>query len=553
MRKFKIISAILITSILCGCFSVSASQFSLNCSYDVKEQSLTFSGNSGSFDGEAVLLSVFKSGEEPAASLINSGDMVVKSLHTGADGFFETVITLPNGIESGAYDINVASESGTALKEFYHANKTKAISAIELINGAETKAAFISAVDNNFEAFGFDEEIYSIYGSYANEILYSLKPENGYTYYDFYNYFLCAVAAHKIVNGTGEFADIIKEYSVYANIDYANDFDAYPDKVKTYLYKLMKKADYSSNSFETIFEENMVISRINVSERYTDITSVIENECAVTGISLTKYNKLSSAKKESVIKAVFNGAPYQSVSSIKELFDKKVAAASTEITEFPGGFGDSGGSTSGGSSSGGASFGGLGSVPVPVVNEKPKNEAFSDINGHWATDAINTLVGKGVLAGFEDGTFRPEENVTRAQFVKMIVTAFNINSTANDIKFSDVSADMWHSQYVIAAASNNLIFGNDGNFRPDEQITREDAAVILHRLLSLKGSPTFGTYWFDDENEISSYSRDAVLGLSGAGIITGYQGKFMPGANTKRAEAATLINKVLIYLEGGTI
>lgn len=548
MKVYRVL-AMLLAAITVFCNVSAAAGFSADVSYSAEKQLITVEGVCGDKSGIAVLITVIKKGEIATAEKINSGEVIVKSVHTDKDGNYAVEITMPENFSSDTYKIHAGGSGGNTEKQFIHANKNEADDAIEIINSATDKNDFFNKVNDNISAFGMDAEEYSTYSDFVNGILYSLKPAGGYTFFLFYDYLQCGVAAYKIKNETDTLENIILQYDTNAGIDYVSEFSAYNEKVRTYLGTLLKKADYESKPFDKIYRENLVLSRINTADRYIDITPVISDECDTTDISLTKYNKLSSTKKEKVIKAVFGKVPFKSISDFKKEFDRQVTAAGINIESQGGGMGSS--SEDSGSSS--PAVGGSGSIPVPQVTEKSDSAIFTDMKGHWSNDAVLRLVEENVITGFEDKTFRPEEYVTRAQFVKMIVSAFGVNAGENKITFSDVNSSMWHYDYITKAANSGLVLGDNGLFRPEEKITREDAAVILYRLLEMKNSVPFGTYWFNDESSISSYSRDAVLALSGAGIINGYNGNFMPKNNTKRCEAATLIYKVKIYLEGGAV
>ncbi len=141
------------------------------------------------------------------------------------------------------------------------------------------------------------------------------------------------------------------------------------------------------------------------------------------------------------------------------------------------------------------------------------------------------------MSGMGDGTFAPSENVTRAQFVKMIVEAFDFTGTGT-ASFSDVSAEDWFSEYVLIAANNGIVSGYGENFGPNDSIICQDAALIVSRVLSmkeieLKFSPT-------DESEASEYARAAIGLLKANGIITDEMG-FSAFEKATRAQSAFLI------------
>ena len=189
-----------------------------------------------------------------------------------------------------------------------------------------------------------------------------------------------------------------------------------------------------------------------------------------------------------------------------------------------------------------------------TINDKPDETTFSDVSGHWAESYIAAAVKAGYVSGFKDGTFRPDDNVTRAQFVKMIVAAFGFTGTG-DTTFAD-SKSHWALSQIEIAANNNLVTGvtqsNGVNFLPDNNISREQVAAILYRVAEKLGitlPKTSDATSFGDQGEISSYAAAAVAAMQKAGIIGGSEsnGKivFLPQGNATRAQAIKMIQGLL--------
>ncbi len=109
--------------------------------------------------------------------------------------------------------------------------------------------------------------------------------------------------------------------------------------------------------------------------------------------------------------------------------------------------------------------------------------SFSDVSsGAWYAEAVMTLASDGIINGYTNGTFRPNDPVNRAEFVKMLVVLTGV--TGSEISFSDVSATYWARDYIAAAAANAWVNGySDGTFRPKNYITRAEAVVLMNRVL----------------------------------------------------------------------
>jgi hypothetical protein len=172
-----------------------------------------------------------------------------------------------------------------------------------------------------------------------------------------------------------------------------------------------------------------------------------------------------------------------------------------------------------------------------------RRHPFADVNeGDWADDPIQYLVDQNVMTGYADGTFRPNENVTRAQFAKMLVVAMGWPiQTPSTPTFSDVPASDWAYGYVETAAAHGVISGyGDGTFRPSASITRAQLAKMIFTARAwVMQSPTF-TGFSDVSN--GDWYYNYVQGLSSAEAISGYTDhSFRPNAPATRAQVAKIL------------
>lgn len=209
--------------------------------------------------------------------------------------------------------------------------------------------------------------------------------------------------------------------------------------------------------------------------------------------------------------------------------------------------------------SGGGGGGGGGYVAAPrqsvaeaVVPSKVLG--FNDIpDSHWAKEAVYSLYGRGIINGTSENTFEPDRAITRAEFVKLIATAFNIPKTDGK-KFDDVQSGSWYYEAVCAAADAGIVNGMSANtFAPNAEIKRQDMAVILKNLAEFKGITIEAVKeetLFNDADEISDYAKESVMLLTSGNIISGNsENLFKPKSNATRAEAARLIYVILQLTE----
>jgi len=169
----------------------------------------------------------------------------------------------------------------------------------------------------------------------------------------------------------------------------------------------------------------------------------------------------------------------------------------------------------------------------------------ADITGHWAADDINQWIAEGIVEGNPDGSFKPDDPVTRAQFAAFINRIFNFQEKS-DTKFKDVTGGEWYAQDISKAAAAGFIEGyGDTGIQPEKPVSRQEAAVMLARVFELKARNTNASYKFSDADQIAGWSRDAVSAMLENGYVSGREdNKFAPGDSITRAEAVKMIGNV---------
>jgi HSP20 family molecular chaperone IbpA len=183
-----------------------------------------------------------------------------------------------------------------------------------------------------------------------------------------------------------------------------------------------------------------------------------------------------------------------------------------------------------------------------------QNIVFVDVSNHWANDAIYDMAKKGIISGYSDSSFKPENSITREEFAKLIATTFSLNLGYKDAPtFSDVQTDRWSYSYI--EATKEYLTGyyppkGQAFFSPDTKATREDVAVALVKILGYTASDLAdsGTLRrsFADVEDISFNLRDYVALAAENRLISGYEDRtFRPQNPITRAEVATLLYKVI--------
>lgn len=192
-------------------------------------------------------------------------------------------------------------------------------------------------------------------------------------------------------------------------------------------------------------------------------------------------------------------------------------------------------------------------TPTPEATPTPdETAAFADVQSEtwdWARESIAYLAEQGVINGDENKMFRPDEAVTREEFIKMAVCAFAIEMTDTESSFADVAASQWYAPYIAAAQAGGITQGEGETFGVGRDITRQDMAVMIVRAAALKNETSAETADFEDNAEIADYAREAVAALTDIGAVSGYEdGTFRPQHRATRAETAKILYTVLQQL-----
>lgn len=184
--------------------------------------------------------------------------------------------------------------------------------------------------------------------------------------------------------------------------------------------------------------------------------------------------------------------------------------------------------------------------------EIPENKTvyFSDVQAeHWAYDYVAELYKKGIISRAE--SYRPSDSITRAELLKMIICASETDIVEGENgDFSDVSALDWYAPYIAAAKNIGIVNGRkDNTFAPNENISRQDAAVICYNVALAKNYILDNKegVTFSDTAQISDYAKKAVEALSKSAVINGNNGAFSPINQLTRAEAAAIISRLISY------
>lgn len=178
---------------------------------------------------------------------------------------------------------------------------------------------------------------------------------------------------------------------------------------------------------------------------------------------------------------------------------------------------------------------------------------FNDLDQvGWAKSSIDRLAARSILSGVGAERFAPERPVTRAEFVKMLVSGLDLAAPQSALELNDVAADAWYAREAAVAAKLGIVKGYaNGKFDGSKPISREEMFVMTSRALQAAGTEIVRTRSFDklkDLDRLSGYAAGDVVSMGEAGLIEGSGGQLRPQAQASRAEAAVLLNRILLYV-----
>lgn len=322
-------------------------------------------------------------------------------------------------------------------------------------------------------------------------------------------------------------------------------------------YVSANKPYKDGEALEQAYAEANILYRLGKA-RVDEVESLLKKYADVLGIKdsdeYKKYAALSNTYKTNVnFVDKVNGTPISSTENLLTLLKNSIVTTSG---------GTSGGSSGSGSSggSGGNSASVVGTMlPNTTTEQKienneeqnPSSTEFADMkDAEWASEAVGALSARGVVAGDENGNFRPNDMITREEFVKMLVSATGKYQKGFKCDFTDVPKDAWYYDYVASAYNDGIASGvSESEFGVGNKLTRQDMAVLCQRAVTdaEKTAPVRDDCKFADADEISEYARYAVSKLYMAGAINGMgDNMFKPKETATRAQCAVLVYNLFI-------
>lgn len=503
-----------------------------------------------------------------AGGELTSAAQAFETAHTDEDGGFTLVLAMPE--TSGSYEIVLGGLNVTAgkrLEGISYFKPSDVADALAQVNAAQTAEKLGALLRGENAAGQRYAQLLRIEYPPVLRVLegdeditdfceYVLKKRNdGFATVDALAGVLAEAADLNMIAAAdkidGDITAVIERYVSETDIFeklYNNSEIALDDVVKNKaLSVLVGRRFADTDELCDAFCEAVVVKAVT-GVLYGKVEQIMSIGKAVLGFDIgehSDYNKLSESQKAAVMKK-FAGEELADAEAVSELLERAIKEVKSAVSEKPSGGGG----------------GGSSSVVIKVTEEEIKAPApepidevnysgFTDMQGFdWALESVNSLVRGGVIA--EGEQFRPGENITRAEFVKMLVCAAGLEDSTAECAFEDTSENMWHYRYIAAAYKNGVAGGvSDTLFGVGRDITRQEAAALAYRVMKLKNARiSLESSSFADEDSIADWALTAVYALKNAGVISGIsESEFAPQKNATRAEAAVIIGRLTDYID----
>ncbi len=472
-----------------------------------------------------------------------------------SDGSFNFEIPVPESASN--YSVRLSFFGGeTKSTSFATYSEDQMNDAIEIyLNKTDRQEADLnSLISSYYGLLGVDYTDYKGFSSEKKTVMFTqlekrIKNNEVKNSADLKTYIDAFFAAEEFKNEDNA-ADYIKANAAYFGIDTTSkaytEWDSMEDDKKNAIAEDLKSKGCELDEISDEFVNSVVMYELKnvfwneqpkILTKYDEYTKFSESNFSVVTNETNKKNILEA------FKAKADSGELKDVSKIK---DELNALIKKYNVSYGGGGNSSSSSSSSSGSSGNVSIG----AAVPVIKEPTL--PFDDLETvEWAKIPIIALNNNGIVNGKENKKFCPNDTLTREELAVMTARAFGL-SPAGEKVFDDVDINRWSFGYITAAKNAGLISGiSEKEFAPSNAITREDIAVILYRAAENVGKAPEGEAKreFSDSEEISSYAREAVNALHGAGIISGTGSNFEPKRSATRAEAAKMLYQILKHCE----
>lgn len=551
----------------CFCMTGYAANNDYSLTYGGGDADIIISGTAKeSMGNRQVTLQIIKEGKSIAdlypPSSLSAEEVILytKQLMTDEKGMFAFSFKVD---VQGKHTVRI-SDNGELLvgqTSFYRSTQEELNDALAQLNTAVGNPSGIDAVINGESTVAPNARLSEIlqldmakYSSYKTDtaFLTNLSARTYSSVEDFRNQY--ALSAFYVELSRASSADDVKkllEGNTGKQITFTGKnagvvFAEYQDADKVSVYSKMTGKHYAGESdVKDALYEAVIVKEIADKTTYQAKFAAMELNNDVLLLNIAGCSSLGTYVEQ--FKDELGKADLSDIAKIKSSF-------STLYNKYlllnqQGGDDDGGGN--GGGGGGGNRYANVDNELI-IDNENKPAASFTDLSSvEWAREAIESLAEKGVIQGKATSIFAPNDSITRTEFVKILMGAFEMVDESAQAAFSDVSKSHWGYKYVATAVSKGIVNGiGDGSFGVNSQITRQDIVTLCYRLaesMEVK-FPADTESEFADSEAIADYAKMAAKQMKAAGIVNGKgDNMFAPSSFATRAEAAKIIYELINF------
>jgi|GEM_PF-2372612 len=395
----------------------------------------------------------------------------------------------------------------------------RAVLGLNKINSFSLSDAGLAFLNSALAAYGTFNDMNSFYSTYEAEFAAELLNE---------------VEKSKLTEAINTFGNQLG-LSNEACYKIINEHPEYKDNILLMFYGQNNKGLVQVRK---AFNENALVYAISNAFSYGETTKFIDEYRSVIPFSLSKYDECNKTK---LGQWLFNHPS----GTMSELENQILNFYNNSLSQ------ETGKKSSGGNVSSKNYSGVTGNFSETASAVNNSAYPYIDMEGNtWAKDSVLSLTKKGVISGDGTGNFHPDNNVTREEFVKMMIYALNLNNKNSKSTFNDLPVSHWAYSSVSSAVENGIVLGKGNIFGTGENITRQDMAVICYKAIARLKELEAAKPAFLDKDEIDDYAKEAVGSIQNIGIINGFEdNRFYAKSSATRAQAAVIIDKVMKVIE----
>jgi len=412
-----------------------------------------------------------------------------------------------------------ATDIGSLLETNVGDYSYRTVLGLSKINSFSLSDAGLVFLNSALATYGTFNDMNSFYSTYEAEFAAELINE---------------VEKSKLLGVINTFGNQLS-LSNEACYEIINEHPEYKDNILLMFYGQNNKGLAQARK---AFNENAIIYAIRNAFSYGETTNLIDDYRSFIPFSLSKYDACNKTKLGLWLFNHPSGTMSELENQISTFYNNSLSQ-------------ETGSNGVGGNVSAKNYSGVTGSFSETALAVNNPAYPYIDMESNtWAKDAVLNLTKKGVINGDGTGNFNPDNNVTREEFVKMLIYALNLNNKNSKSTFNDLPVTHWAYSSVSSAFENGIVLGKGSFFGTGENITRQDMAVICYKAIARLKELEATKPAFLDKDEIDDYAKEAVGSMQNIGIINGFEdNRFYAKSSATRAQAAVIIDKVMRVIE----